>query len=119
MPPTLHAFERERDSLPDADAHGGESELAAIALQFLGRGERQPRAGHAEGVAERDHIALALRQIPLKYAAPLVLHSVHGLSYREIAEALGLTPGAAAVRLTRARDLFAKAYEAIKGGETR
>jgi RNA polymerase sigma-70 factor, ECF subfamily len=72
-----------------------------------------------EGVAERDHIALALRQIPLKYAAPLVLHSVHGLSYREIAEALGLTPGAAAVRLTRARDLFAKAYEDIKGGETR
>ena len=72
-----------------------------------------------EGVAERDHIALALRQIPLKYAAPLVLHSVHGLSYREIAEALGLTPGAAAVRLTRARDLFAKAYEEIKGGETR
>jgi RNA polymerase sigma-70 factor, ECF subfamily len=54
----------------------------------------------------------------LKYAAPLVLHSVHGLNYREIAEALGLTPGAAAVRLTRARDLFAKAYEAIKGGET-
>jgi RNA polymerase sigma-70 factor, ECF subfamily len=72
-----------------------------------------------EGVAERDHIAMALRQIPLKYAAPLVLHGVHGLNYREIAEALGLTPGAAAVRLTRARDLFAKAYEAIKGGETR
>ncbi len=72
-----------------------------------------------EGVAERDHIALALQRIPLKYAAPLVLHSVHGLSYREIAEALGLTPGAAAVRLTRARDLFAKAYDEIKGGETR
>lgn len=72
-----------------------------------------------EGVAERDHIALALRQMPLKYAAPLVLHSVHGLSYREIAEALGLTPGAAAVRLTRARDLFAKAYDEIKGGDAR
>ena len=71
-----------------------------------------------EGVAERDHIALALRQIPLKYAAPLDFHSVHGSSYREIAEALGLTPGAAAVRLTRARDLFARAYEEIKGGET-
>jgi RNA polymerase sigma-70 factor (ECF subfamily) len=66
-----------------------------------------------EGIAERDHIALALRQMPLKYAAPLVMHGVHGLSYREIAEALGLTPGAAAVRLTRARDLFAKAYDEI------
>jgi RNA polymerase sigma-70 factor (ECF subfamily) len=72
-----------------------------------------------EGVAERDHIAQALRRIPLKYAVPLVLHGVHGLSYREIAEALALTPGAAAVRLTRARDLFAKAYDEIKGGDAR
>ncbi|HEY7092114.1 MAG TPA: RNA polymerase sigma factor [Ktedonobacterales bacterium] len=66
-----------------------------------------------EWIAERDHIVLALRRLPPKYAAPLVMHGVHGLSYREIAEALGLTPGAAAVRLTRARDLFAKAYAEI------
>jgi RNA polymerase sigma-70 factor, ECF subfamily len=83
-------------------------------------GVAQPGSTDAiEGVAERDHIAMALRKIPLKYAAPLTLHAVHGLSYREIAEALGLTPGAAAVRLTRARDLFAKAYEEIKGGDAR
>lgn len=70
-----------------------------------------------DGVAERDHIARALRKMPPKYAACLLLHSVQGLSYREIAEALGLTPGAAAVRLTRARDLFAKYYDELKGGE--
>ena len=70
-----------------------------------------------DGVAERDHIVQALRKMPPKYAACLLLHSVQGLSYREIAEALGLTPGAAAVRLTRARDLFAKYYDELKGGE--
>ena len=72
-----------------------------------------------DGVAEREHIAQALRKMPPKYAACLLLHSVQGLSYREIAEALGITPGAAAVRLTRARDLFAKYYDELKGGEQR
>lgn len=66
-------------------------------------------------VAERDHIAGALRQMPSKYAVCLMLHSAQGLSYREIAEILGISPGAAAVRLTRARDLFSKHYNALRG----
>lgn len=71
-----------------------------------------------DGVAERDHIAGALRQMPPKYAICLILHGVQGLSYREIAEVLGVTPGAAAVRLTRARDLFGKYYQETRGGKT-
>jgi DNA-directed RNA polymerase specialized sigma24 family protein len=43
------------------------------------------------------------------------LHSAQGLSYREIAEILGISPGAAAVRLARARDMFGKCYEELKG----
>lgn len=66
-------------------------------------------------VAERDHIAGALRQMPPKYATCLMLHSAQGLSYREIADILGISPGAAAVRLTRARDLFSKHYNALRG----
>ncbi len=66
-------------------------------------------------VAERDHIAGALRQMPPKYATCLMLHSAQGLSYREIAEILGISPGAAAVRLTRARDLFSRHYNALRG----
>src|SRR3954453_18777224 len=54
MPSILHPFEGERDSLADADAHGGKAELAAVALQLLGRGKRKPRAGHSERVAESD-----------------------------------------------------------------
>src|SRR3954452_17445212 len=54
MPSILHPFEGERDSLAHADAHGGRAELAAVALQLLGRGKRKPRAGHSERVAESD-----------------------------------------------------------------
>jgi RNA polymerase sigma-70 factor (ECF subfamily) len=82
------------------------------------RGFEQPGSTAAiDGVAERDHIAQALRKMPPKYSSCLLLHSVQGLSYREIADVLGLTPGAAAVRLTRARDLFARYYEELKGGD--
>ena len=68
-----------------------------------------------DGVAERDHITLALRAMPRKYATCLVLHSAQGLSYREIAEILDITPGVAAVRLARARNLFERQYEALRG----
>lgn len=75
----------------------------------------QPMAlAELEGVAERDHIALALKRMPDKYAVCLLLHSLQGLSYREIAEVVGITPGAAAVRLSRARDLFARYYDELR-----
>lgn len=68
-----------------------------------------------DGVAERDHIVRALRRMPPKYATCLVLHSAQGMSYREIAEVMGITPGAAAVRLARARDMFGRHYEDLRG----
>lgn len=75
----------------------------------------QPLAlAELEGVAERDHIALALKRMPDKYAICLLLHSLQGLSYREIAEVVGVSPGAAAVRLSRARDLFARYYDELR-----
>ncbi|MEO7003586.1 MAG: RNA polymerase sigma factor [Ktedonobacterales bacterium] len=72
-----------------------------------------------EGVAERDHIVHALKRMPPKYAICLLLHSERGLTYREIAEIVGVTPGAAAVRLSRARDLFGKYYEELREEERR
>lgn len=80
----------------------------------------QPMALAAlDGVAERDHIALALKRMPNKYAICLLLHSQQGLSYREIAEVVGVSPGAAAVRLSRARTLFARHYEELRREGTR
>jgi len=72
-----------------------------------------------ERVAERDHIVHALKRMPPKYAICLLLHSEQGLTYREIAEIVGVTPGAAAVRLSRARDLFGKYYEELREEERR
>src|SRR5690242_17559885 len=60
MESNLHPFERERDSLADADAHGRERQLAAGALELLGCGEREARAGHSERVAERDRSAVGV-----------------------------------------------------------
>src|SRR5437763_6667076 len=56
----LHPFERERDSLADADAHGGERALAAGSLQLLGGGKNEARPGHAERMAERDRTAVGV-----------------------------------------------------------
>ena len=71
-------------------------------------------AAEIDSVAERDHISLALKRMPDKYAVCLLLHSLQGLSYREIAEIVGISPGAAAVRLSRARDLFGRYYEELR-----
>lgn len=75
----------------------------------------QPAALAAlEGVAERDHITAALRRMPPKYATCLLMSGLQGLSYHEIAEALGISPGAAAVRLSRARDQFTRYYNELR-----
>src|SRR4051812_28411671 len=67
----LHPFERERDSLTDADAHRRKRELAAAALQLLGRGQREASAGHAQRMTERNcaavrvHAGLVIRDAQL------------------------------------------------------
>jgi RNA polymerase sigma-70 factor (ECF subfamily) len=67
-----------------------------------------------DGVAERDVIVRTLQRMDPKYAVCLVLHSAQGLNYREIAEVLGISPGAAAVRLARARNMFGRLYDQQK-----
>ncbi len=52
---------------------------------------------------ERRAVAAALRQIPAGERAPLIARDVEGLETREIADRLGTTPGALAVRLSRTR----------------
>src|SRR4051794_39666501 len=60
MARNLHPFERQRDSLADADAHGRERELAAAPPELLRGGQREASAGHSERVAERDCAAVGV-----------------------------------------------------------
>src|SRR5438128_7157481 len=59
-PTVLNPLERERNALADADAHGGERELAAAPLEAMHGGEREPRARHAERMSERDRAAVGI-----------------------------------------------------------
>lgn len=70
-----------------------------------------------ESVAEREHIRQALRAMPPHYAACLLLYAEQGMSYREIADTLGITHGAAAVRLSRARAAFVRHYRRLAGDD--
>jgi DNA-directed RNA polymerase specialized sigma24 family protein len=47
----------------------------------------------------------------------LVLRDVYGQSTEEVANAMGLTPGAVKVRLFRARERLKAALEATEGGQ--
>ncbi len=64
-------------------------------------------------VAEREHMQLALARLPHDYAVVLVLSVAQGIPYREIASILGLSPGATASRLSRAKKMFVEQYQRI------
>src|SRR3954462_10765163 len=60
---SIELLDRDRNTLADTDAHGGERELAAALLKTMHRGQRQPRAAHAEGMAKRDRAAMRIDEI--------------------------------------------------------
>ena len=66
-------------------------------------------------IAEREHIQRTFTHLPRGYALPLLLNAARGISYQEIALIVGISPSAAAIRLTRARKLFAEEYKRLGG----
>ncbi len=64
-------------------------------------------------VAEREHMQLALGRLPHEYAVVLVLSVVQGIAYQEIATILGVSSGATASRLSRAKKMFVEQYQRI------
>jgi RNA polymerase sigma-70 factor (ECF subfamily) len=64
-------------------------------------------------IAEREHIHLALAHLPHEYAVVLVLSVVQGIPYQEIAGIIGVSPGATASRLSRAKKMFVEQYQRI------
>jgi RNA polymerase sigma-70 factor (ECF subfamily) len=64
-------------------------------------------------IAERDLIRLTLANMSEEYAIVLVLNAAQGVSYQEIAEIVGITPNAAATRISRAKKMFAERYQRL------
>jgi RNA polymerase sigma factor (sigma-70 family) len=112
-----------RSSVPSGEALGWLSVAAAhTALNHLRsdrrRASREEAAGDggavfpdiADAVATRDerrHVRAALARLPRKQAVALVLrHS--GLSYAEVAAALGLSPGSVGTTVRRAESALRK-----------
>ena len=62
-------------------------------------------------VEERSLIEDVLGALPVPYRVPLLLFSHYGFSVAEVAEVMGIGPGAVRTRLYRARELFRVQYE--------
>lgn len=74
--------------------------------------EPPPTPPAQDRTADRDLIRRALEELPAGLRTTLVLYELYGLSCREIGEELGVSEGAAKVRLHRARK---RLKEAIHG----
>ena len=61
-------------------------------------------------IAERELIQHTLAQMPEDYSVALVLNAAQGVPYQEIAGIVGITPNAAATRISRAKKMFAEHY---------
>ena len=70
-------------------------------------------SGGIPEIAEREHIRLALANIPAEYAIVLVLSAAQGIPYQEIAVIVGISPNAAATRISRAKRMFAEQYQRL------
>ncbi len=82
---------------------GGDEDAAYLPLD----------SGGIPEIFEREHIRLTLANMPSEYAIALILSAAQGLPYQEIAVILGISPGAAATRISRAKRLFADQYQRL------
>jgi RNA polymerase sigma-70 factor (ECF subfamily) len=69
-----------------------------------------PESGFDERLGEIDALQQALGQVPAAYRECLLLHLSLGFTVPEVAEQLGLTPGAVRMRLFRGLDQLRNAY---------
>lgn len=92
---------------PLSNNDGSTEELHSDLAPFLADGGGIPE------VAERELIQLALAQLPAEDSAVLVLSAAQGIPYQEIATIIGVSPNAAATRITRAKRKFVKQYQRL------
>lgn len=94
--------------------------------RWLERNARKPRLlpppGATDDAERRDRddsselVHAAMRRLPEKFAAPLMLELWEDMSLKEIAEALGVPEGTVKSRLHRAREKFRALWDEINKG---
>lgn len=72
-----------------------------------------PDDGGIPAIAEREHIQLAIANMPEDYAVALVLNAAQGVPYQEVAARVGISPNAAATRISRAKKMFGEHYQRV------
>jgi RNA polymerase sigma-70 factor (ECF subfamily) len=77
----------------------------------------EPHSDPSVRQAEGDAIQAALAQVPADQRTCLVLNLYQGLSYKEIAEVLGISTNLVAVRIYRGREKFIEAYKKANPSE--
>jgi RNA polymerase sigma-70 factor (ECF subfamily) len=85
----------------------GEEEVSEDTLAFLADNGGIPE------VAEREQIRAALSAMPPEYATALVLSVAQGIPYQEVAAIAGISPNAAATRISRAKRMFIEQYQRL------
>jgi RNA polymerase sigma-70 factor (ECF subfamily) len=76
-----------------------------------------PQSDYAPRHADKDAIQQALEAVPADQRTCLVLNMYQGLSYKEIADTLGITVNLVAVRIFRGREKFVEAYKKANPAE--
>ncbi len=79
-----------------------------LAYGGFGSNGTAPASPQADALASEEHrqVTRALASLDVLYRAPLVLREIEGLSYQEIATALGCSEGTVKSRLHRGRKLL-------------
>src|SRR3984885_7891128 len=66
----------------------------------------------AEAISDQQRIAKVLDSLPSSLRVPLILCDMDGLTYEEVAHALGISLSATKMRIKRAREIFRDQYRA-------
>src|ERR1043166_6860639 len=67
----LHPLDRQRQTLADAYAQSRDRAPSALLRELMGRGQSEPRARHAERMAERDGTAVRIDVLGIVLEAEL------------------------------------------------
>ena len=110
---TLHAGLRQYGDLE------GEAEARSWLLKLMcdacragsSAGAAHSGGAPAAGIASDDDLERAVRSLPVRVRIPILLLDVAGLSYGEIAQALGLPVGAVRARIAEARSRLVPVVE--------